>query len=99
MLRHELSDVVGAKNASVDPGELTAQAADWSWMSQLHQLHDLELPTADVMVRPGSAQEVAKVLRIASDHRIQWCRGGDRDPGGTFALYGGIALDLTRWTA
>ncbi|HEY6627492.1 MAG TPA: FAD-binding oxidoreductase, partial [Acidimicrobiia bacterium] len=98
MLLHELGDVVGAKNVSVDPGDLAAQAADWSWMSQLYRLHGIELPTADVMVRPGSSQEVADVVRIASDHRVPVVPrgGGSGTQGGTFALYGGIALDLTR---
>ena len=98
MLLHELADVVGAKHVSVDPGELAAQAADWSWMSQLYRLHGIELPTADVMVQPASAQQVADVVRIASHHRVPLVPrgGGSGTQGGTFALYGGIALDLTR---
>ena len=98
MLLHQLADVVGAKHVSVDPGELAAQAADWSWMSQLYRLHGIDLPMADVMVQPASAQEVADVVRIASDHRVPIVPrgGGSGTQGGTFALYGGIALDLTR---
>lgn len=98
LLQHELADVVGREHTSADPEELAAQAADWSWMSQLHQLHELSLPAADVVVRPGSAVEVAEVLRIASDHRVPVVPrgGGSGTQGGTFALYGGIALDLTR---
>jgi alkyldihydroxyacetonephosphate synthase len=98
MLLHELADVVGVKHVSVDPAELAAQAADWSWMSQLYRLHDIDLPSADVKVRPGSAQEVAEVIRIASDHRVPVVPrgGGSGTQGGTFALYGGIAVDLTR---
>jgi hypothetical protein len=56
MLQHELSDAVGAQHTSVDPSELTQQAADWSWMAQLYTLNDLELPTADVLVRPTKSQ-------------------------------------------
>ncbi len=98
MLQHELSDVVGAKHTSTDAGELTEQAADWSWMSQLYRLHGMQLPVADVMVRPGTAQEVAGVVRIASDHRVPVVPrgGGSGTQGGTFALYGGISVDLTR---
>jgi len=98
MLQHELSDAVGAQHTSVEPSELTQQAADWSWMAQLYTLHDLELPTADVLVRPGTPDEVAAVLRIATDHRVPVIPrgGGSGTQGGTFALYGGIALDLTR---
>ncbi|HSO51037.1 MAG TPA: FAD-binding oxidoreductase, partial [Acidimicrobiia bacterium] len=98
MLQHELSDVVGAKHTSIDAGELSEQAADWSWMSQLYTLHGMQLPVADVMVRPGTAQEVVSVLRIASDHRVPVVPrgGGSGTQGGTFALYGGISIDLTR---
>ena len=98
LLRHELAEVVGIENTSTDAGDLRAQAADWSWMSQLYQLHDLDLPLADVVVKPGNAEEVARVLRVASDHRVPVVPrgGGSGTQGGTFALYGGIALDLTR---
>jgi alkyldihydroxyacetonephosphate synthase len=88
MLQHELSDAVGAQHTSVEPSELTQQAADWSWMAQLYTLHDLELPTADVLVRPGTPDEVAAVLRIATDHRVPVIPrgGGSGTQGGTFAL-------------
>lgn len=97
-IRHELADVVGAEHVSQDPDMLRSQAADWSWMAQLHTLHDLPLPTADVVVWPGSADQVADVVRIASEHRVPVVPrgGGSGTQGGTFALYGGIALDLTR---
>ncbi len=98
LLRHELSEIVGAEHTSVNKGERQDQAIDWSWMSQLYQLHDLELPMADVVVRPGSAEEVAAVVAVASDHRVPVVPrgGGSGTQGGTFALYGGIALDLSR---
>ncbi|MGI9665855.1 MAG: FAD-binding oxidoreductase [Acidimicrobiia bacterium] len=98
LLRHEMSEIVGVEHTSVSPGDLRNQAADWSWMAQLYDLHDLDLPVADVVVKPGSAEEVAAVLAVASDQRIPVVPrgGGSGTQGGTFALYGGIALDLTR---
>ncbi len=98
LLAHELRDALGADNVSVDPEDLAAQAADWSWMSQLYRLHDLPLPAADVVVRPAGPEQVADTVRIASDHRVPVVPrgGGSGTQGGTFALHGGIAVDLTR---
>jgi len=97
-LHHELVDAVGAAHVADDAAALEAQAADWSWMSQFFRLNGLELPTADLVAAPGTAQEVADVVRIASDYGVPVVPrgGGSGTQGGTFALYGGIALDLTR---
>ena len=98
LIRHELADVVGPAHISQEADALRDQAADWSWMAQLHRLHGLPLPTADIVVWPASALEVAQVVRVASDHRVPVVPrgGGSGTQGGTFALHGGIALDLTR---
>lgn len=97
-LVRDLSGVVGAANVSSDPAELTDQAADWSWMAQFLRYRGMELPVADVVVRPETTQEVAAVVRVASDYRAPVVPrgGGTGTQGGTFAPYGGIALDLTR---
>ncbi|HVM19187.1 MAG TPA: FAD-binding oxidoreductase [Egibacteraceae bacterium] len=97
-LTRDLSAVVGAEHVSTDPEELAGQAADWSWMSQFLRYRELPLPTADVVVRPDSTEEVEGVVRIASEYGapIVPRGGGSGTQGGTFALYGGIAVDLTR---
>jgi alkyldihydroxyacetonephosphate synthase len=97
-LARDLGAVVGSEHVSTDPGDLAAQSADWSWMSQFLQYRGLSLPVADVVVRPTSTDEVEGVLRIASEYRIPVVPrgGGSGTQGGTFALYGGIAVDLTR---
>ena len=66
-------------------------------MSQYHRVRDLPLPTADVVVRPSSTADVEGVVRVASEYRVPVVPrgGGSGTQGGTFALYGGIALDLT----
>lgn len=101
LVARELASVVGSEHVSTDPADLQAQAADWSWMSQYLRYKDLPLPAADVLVRPASTEEVVGVLRVASAHRVPVVPrgGGSGTQGGTFALYGGIALDLTRMNA
>ena len=97
-LARDLSAVVGHEHVSTEPGDLTAQSADWSWMSQFLRYRDLPLPLADVLVRPSSTDQVEGIVRIASEYRVPVVPrgGGSGTQGGTFALYGGIAVDLTR---
>jgi alkyldihydroxyacetonephosphate synthase len=97
-LARDLAAVVGADNVSTDAAALAEQSADWSWMSQYLRYRELPLPVADVVVRPDSTAEVEGVVRIASEYRTPVVPrgGGSGTQGGTFALYGGIAVDLTR---
>ena len=97
-LVRDLAAELDADRVSTDPGLLQAQAADWSWMSKLLQMRDAALPSADVLVWPTTTAEVEAVVRIASEYRVPVVPrgGGSGTQGGTFALYGGIAVDLTR---
>ena len=47
---------------------------------------------------PSSTEQVQGIVRIASEYRVPVVPrgGGSGTQGGTFALYGGIAVDLTR---
>ena len=98
LIARELADAVGPDHVSVDPKDLEAQADDWSWMSQYMRYKNLPHPTADIAVHPANAEEVAACVRIASDFGMPVVPrgGGSGTQGGTFAPYGGIALDLTR---
>ncbi len=97
-LVRDLGGVVGADSVSTDATALAEQSADWSWMSQFLRYRDLPLPVADVVVRPQSTEHVEGIVRIASEYRVPVVPrgGGSGTQGGTFALYGGIAIDLTR---
>lgn len=97
-LARDLAAEVGDEYVSGDPAALAEQSADWSWMSQYLRYRDLPLPTADLLVRPETTGEVEAVVRVASEYRVPVVPrgGGSGTQGGTFALYGGIALDLTR---
>ncbi len=97
-LARDLSAVVGAGNVSTETAALAEQSADWSWMSQFLRSRNLPLPVADVVVRPDTTVEVEGIVRIASEYRVPVVPrgGGSGTQGGTFAVYGGIAVDLTR---
>src|SRR5688572_24239579 len=90
-LARDLGAAIGPEHVSTDPGDLTAQSADWSWMSQFLRYRDLPLPVADVAVHPSTTEEVEAIVRIASEYRVPVVPrgGGSGTQGGTFALYGG----------
>ncbi len=94
----ELGAVVGHGQVSTDKDKRIEQASDWSWMSKFLQHKNLELPIADLVVSPKTSEEVSKVVAIANEYRIPVIPrgGGSGTQSGTFALYGGIALDLKR---
>lgn len=97
-VERELHAAVGAENVSTDDATLQAQAADWSWVSKYLQYMHLRVPAPDFAVRPANTAEVQRIVQIASDYRIPIIPrgGGSGTQGGTFAPYGGIAIDLTR---
>jgi glycolate oxidase len=52
----------------------------------------------DVVIKPGSAQEISEILKLANEKRIPvYPRGAASGlTGGAVPVYGGIALDMTR---
>lgn len=99
-IERELAGAVGVQHVSRENADLQSQAADWSWVSKYLEYKGLEVPAADFKVQPASAEEVERVVEIASDFRVPVVPrgGGSGTQGGTFAPYGGIALDLSRMT-
>ena len=97
-VEREIAAIVGGQNVNTDPQSLAEQSSDWSWISQYLKYKSLPPPTADIYVSPATANEVAQVLRIACEYKIPVIPrgGGSGTQGGTFAIYGGIAMDLRR---
>lgn len=94
----EFAAVVGPEHVTRDPETLQRHASDWSWSSKYMQYVGLDVPAADIAVSPGTSEEVEKVVKLASDHKIPITTrgGGSGTQGGTLALYGGLSLDLSR---
>jgi alkyldihydroxyacetonephosphate synthase len=94
----ELADAIGAAFVSTRPSDLLIYTGDWSWMSQVWLDRGAAPPTPDFVVHPRSAEEVARVLRVAGRHGlavVPW-GGGSGTQGGAAPLYGGIVLDTKR---
>ena len=97
-ISRELGAIVGHDQVSLDKEKRFEQASDWSWMSKYLISKNQELPMADIVVSPKSSEEVSKVVALANEYRMPVIPrgGGSGTQSGTFALYGGIALDLRR---
>src|SRR5258708_14760464 len=98
MILSELADVVGEEHVSIRPSDLIVYSTDWSWMPQMW-LDRGQTPVApDVIVHPGSPEEIARVLKIANVYRmpvVPW-GGGSGTQGGAAPIFGGIVLDMKR---
>ena len=83
-----LAAIVGPDRVAADPGERTAHALDAARR---------RFPP-DVVVHPETTEEVARILRLASERRVPVVpRGaGSGFSGGAVAVRGGILLVLTR---
>lgn len=98
MIRSELEDVVGQENVSVSTGEKLAYGTDYFWLARMWVDKGQMPPIPDYIVRPGSAEEVSKVLKIANYYKIPvytW-GGGSGTQGGALAMGGGIMMDTKR---
>ncbi len=86
----ELRATVGERYVLEHPGDTLAYEYDASNMSS----------SPDVVVLPGSGEEVAEVLRVAARHRVPVIpRGaGTGVAGGALPILGGLVVALTRMT-
>lgn len=98
MIRSELEDAVGTENVSVSVSERMTYGVDYFWVGRMWADRGRTPPMPDWIVRPGSAQEVSKVLRIANYYKIPvhiW-GGGSGSQGGALPMAGGIMMDMKR---
>ena len=98
MLEHELTGIVGPEWVVTAEEDRQVYGVDHFWLPRLLVDRDVELPVPDVVVLPGSTEELSTVLKLAQQHRIPvtpW-GGGSGSQGGIMPVYGGITVDLKR---
>ena len=98
MLEHELTSIVGPGWVVTDEEDRQVYGVDHFWLPRMLVDRDAELPVPDVVVLPGSTDELATVLKLAQQYRIPvtpW-GGGSGSQGGIMPVYGGITVDLKR---
>jgi len=98
MILSELEDAVGVENVSTSKDQKLAYGTDYFWLSRMVVDKGAEPALPDYIVRPGSAEEVSKVLKIANYYKIpvQTWGGGSGSQGGALPMAGGILLDIKR---
>lgn len=98
MILHELEDVVGRDNTSVLTSDKISHGVDYFWVPRMWADRGQELPKPDVVVRPGSTEEVSRVMVIANYYKmpVQVWGGGSGSQGGALPMAGGILLDMKR---
>ena len=97
-IRLELEDIVGRENVSTNMGDKLAYATDYFWVPRMIIDRGGQPALLDCIVRPASAEEVSKVLKIANYYKIpvQTWGGGSGSQGGALPMAGGILLDVKR---
>ncbi len=98
MICCELRDAVGDENMSIRESDKIVHSVDHYWAPRMLADHGILPPQADIIVRPGSTGEVAKVLKIANYYSLPvftW-GGGSGSQGGALPVAGGIILDTKR---
>jgi len=98
MIRSELEDAVGVENVSCSSGEKLAYGTDYFWVARMAADKGLPPALPEFVVRPGSSEEISKVMKIANYYKIpvQTWGGGSGSQGGALPMAGGIILDIKR---
>ena len=91
--------VLNALRACLDTGELLSSADDTAHYGH-DETEDLVHPP-EVVVRPRSTEEVARVVRVCAEHHIPVTPIGGRTglSGGALCVHGGVGLALDRMNA
>lgn len=98
MICSELEDAVGAGNISTKRSERAVYSVDYFWLSRKWEDAGIPGPMPDIIVCPGSAEEISRVMKIANYYKIPvttW-GGGSGSQGGALPINGGILLDIKR---
>lgn len=98
MILHELAGIVGHEHVVTDEADMTPYSVDYFWVPRLMIDRGRLPPLPDVVVLPGTVEEVSRVVKLANIYHIPvvpW-GGGSGSQGGTMPVYGGIIMDLKR---
>lgn len=98
MIRTELEDVVGVDHVSTNDGERLTYGVDYFWIGRMWSDRGQRPPMPDYIVRPDSAEQVSRLLKIANYYKIPvhtW-GGGSGSQGGALSMAGGLLLDTKR---
>ena len=93
-----LTAVVGPHHVSTRETDRLVYSVDAYWLPQMWLDRGHRTPMPDVIVHPGSTEDVAAILKIANERRVPvvpW-GGGSGTQGGALPTHGGIVIDVKR---
>src|SRR6478609_2514183 len=91
-----LRAVLGADAVLTEPQQLDGYTADTYWPALHARAAGTPLGRPDVVAVPSREEDVATILRIASEHGVPvvaW-GGGSGTQGGAVPVHGGLVVDL-----
>ena len=91
-----LVDRVGESAVTTASEDLDAYTADTYWPALAAVAAGTPLARPEIVVRPGTEEDVAVVLAIADEHGtpVTTWGGGSGTQGGALPIHGGIVLDM-----
>jgi alkyldihydroxyacetonephosphate synthase len=97
-LAADLAGIVGSKYVVTAEADRFIYGVDYYWVPRMLVDRGLTPALPDVVVLPGSVDELAEVIKLANIQAvpvIPW-GGGSGTQGGVIPLLGGITIDLKR---
>ena len=70
MIRTELVDAIGAEFVHTCDDDKLGHSIDYYWIPEMWHDRGMPTPKPDFIVHPASAEEVAKIMKIANQYRI-----------------------------
>ncbi len=98
MIETELTDIVGQDFVLTSEIDRSIYGVDYFWLPRMYVDRGEMPPLPDVVVLPGTVEEMAAIVRLANVYHIPlipW-GGGSGSQGGVMPVYGGITADLKR---
>jgi alkyldihydroxyacetonephosphate synthase len=98
LLATELSAIVGNQHVLTAEADRFIYGIDYFWLPRMLVDRGLTPPLPDIVVLPGTVEEVSELVKLANIHRvpvIPW-GGGSGTQGGIMPTLGGITVDLKR---
>jgi alkyldihydroxyacetonephosphate synthase len=98
MIVNELASCVGRQHVITEEADRVGYGVDYYWVPRMLLDRGKLPPLPDVVVQPGSVEEISAVLKLANLYHIPVVPrgGGSGSQGGILPMYGGIMLDLKR---
>jgi alkyldihydroxyacetonephosphate synthase len=97
-IRLEIESLIGKDNVLSSEMDRLAYGVDYFWVPRMLIDRGGSVPLPDIVVKPGTVDEVSAIVKLANIYRLPVIPfgGGSGSQGGIMPVYGGITVDLKR---